>query len=109
MRTLDPGRMTARMDLEIPVEVSDGQGGARRTFANAATLWALIEPRMAILTGGRDEAVADIEHDVWIRYRTDIAKGMRFRKGNRLFGVISAFDPDETRRYLVCRCRETGR
>ena len=104
--TIDPGRMTARMDLEVPVDTPDGQGGTSRAFAAAGALWTLIEPRVALIAERRDETVVDVEHDVWIRHRADIAPGMRFRKGTRLFAILSAFDPDETRRYLVCRCRE---
>ncbi|PYE35990.1 SPP1 family predicted phage head-tail adaptor [Rhizobium sp. PP-F2F-G38] len=105
--TIDPGRMTARMELERPVETPDGQGGISRTFASAGALWTLIEPRGALTGERRHEAVSDVEHDVWIRHRADVSAGMRFRKGARLFVVLSAFDPDESRRYLVCRCRET--
>ncbi|TCQ28914.1 phage head closure protein [Rhizobium sp. PP-CC-3G-465] len=107
--TIDPGRMTARMELERPVETPDGQGGISRAFASAGALWTLIEPRVALTGERRDEGVCDVEHDVWIRHRTDVSAGMRFRKGARLFVVLSAFDPDESRRYLVCRCRETLR
>ncbi|KQS77464.1 hypothetical protein ASG25_03410 [Rhizobium sp. Leaf384] len=104
--TIDPGRMTARMNLEVPVETPDGQGGMSRTFVPTGPLWALIEPRVALIVDRRDERVVDVEHDVWIRHRTGVTPGMRFRKGTRLLVVLSAFDPDETRRYLVCRCRE---
>lgn len=105
--TIDPGRMTARMELEMPVDTPDGQGGISRAFESAGALWTLIEPRVA-LTGERgNEAFGDVEHDVWIRHRAGVSAGMRFRKGARLFVILSAFDPDETRRYLVCRCRET--
>lgn len=107
--TIDPGRMTARMELERPVDTPDGQGGISRAFANAGALWTLIEPRVALITERRDERVEDLEHDVWIRHRTDVSAGMRFRKGARLLDILSAFDPDETRRYLVCRCREMRR
>jgi head-tail adaptor len=33
---------------------------------------------------------------------------MRFRKGVRLFEIVTVHDPDESGRYLVCRVREKG-
>ncbi|CZT34563.1 phage head closure protein [Rhizobium sp. 9140] len=107
--TIDPGRMTARMELERPVDTPDGQGGISRAFVSAGALWTLIEPRVALITERAGEKIEHLEHDVWIRHRTDVSVGMRFRKGARLLAILSAFDPDESRRYLVCRCRETLR
>ncbi len=106
---IDPGQLSARLELEMPMPVSDGQGGIVPGYAIVTSLWARIEPVSALDSERAGEAVFSVTHRVWIRFRSDVAAGMRFRKGARLFVVRAFFDPDERRRYLVCRCEEDGR
>lgn len=47
-----------------------------------------------------------IAHRVWLAHRSDIAAGMRFRKGRRILAIRTVMDPDETGRFIVCRCEE---
>jgi SPP1 family predicted phage head-tail adaptor len=103
---IDPGQLTARLDLERAVEVPDGQGGVTLSHAVESSLWARIEPVTAASEelGHVNRQVAT--HRIWIRH-TDLAKaGMRFRKGGRVFDILTAHDPDERGRYLVCQARE---
>lgn len=106
--TIDPGQMTARLELEMRDDVSDGQGGVLPGFAPVTALWARIEPVSIGEEERADAEVFTVTHRIWIRFRDDLAAGMRFRKGTRIFTVRAFHDPDETRRYLVCRCVEDG-
>jgi SPP1 family predicted phage head-tail adaptor len=103
---IDPGQLTARLDLETPVETSDGQGGVTVTWTVLASLWARIEPvsmeRQELASQNR----ATITHRILMRARTDLSPARRLRKGSRLFEILSFQDPDETGRYLVCLCAE---
>ena len=104
--TIDPGAFTARLVLEQPVEVPDGQGGVERTFSALATLWARIEPTVAKADEAAGTLPVTVTHRIWMRRRENLAGGMRLRKGARLF-VIRAFrDPDETGRYTLVDCEE---
>ena len=105
----DPGALTARLRLERPVESPDGQGGATVGFETVADLWARIEPLAADVEEVAGAGRVLVSHHVWIRFRTDVAAGMRLIKGTRRFAVESLRDPDETGRYLLCRCREERR
>ncbi|MEK1924201.1 MAG: phage head closure protein [Rhizobium giardinii] len=107
--TLDPGQMSARLELEIRDDVSDGQGGVVTGFSVLTSLWARIEPASSGHEERADEQVFTVTHRIWIRFRDDLAAGMRFRKGLRIFTVRAFRDPDETGRYLVCDCTEEGR
>lgn len=107
--TLDPGQLSARLDLEMHADTGDGQGGIVPGFAPLTSLWARIEHVSVSEEERADAEVFTVTHRIWIRYRQDIAAGMRFRKGTRVFMVRAFHDPDETRRYLVCRCAEEGR
>jgi SPP1 family predicted phage head-tail adaptor len=105
----DPGQMTARVELEVPRAVADGQGGAVVEWLPTASLWARIEP-VSFVVG--EEASAEggtVSHRIWVRFRDGLAAGQRFRKGGRLFAIKLMRDPDETGRYLVCQCEEEVR
>lgn len=103
----DPGQLTARLDLETPLPVSDGQGGASMSWTITASLWARIEPVSFVIGEAASAETASISHRIWVPFRNGIAAGQRFRKGTRLFVIKVVRDPDETRRYLVCQCAET--
>jgi SPP1 family predicted phage head-tail adaptor len=105
----DAGQMTARLALEGPVSVPDGQGGATLTWTETAAMWARIEPVSSALTERAGAGIGTITHRIWLRFRTDVAAGQRLRKGTRLFAVKLVQDPDETGRYLTCLCEEDAR
>ncbi|XHE13769.1 phage head closure protein [Agrobacterium deltaense] len=103
---LDPGKLTARLELEVRVQTSDGQGGAAESWNVLRSLWAAIEP---VSDASHERASAEgvtITHRVWLAHRNDIAAGMRFRKGRRILAIRTVMDPDETGRFIVCRCEE---
>lgn len=105
----DPGRMTARLDLQRPAASPDGQGGAAISFETVASLWARIEPAGHTQAEEASQRGFTVTHRIWIAHREGLAAGMRFTKGARVFAVRAFHDPDETRRYLVCHCEEEGR
>lgn len=105
----DPGLMTARLDLEMPQDVVDGQGGAIRSWVISASMWARIEPVSFVVTEAAGAETGHVSHRIWVRFRDGIAAGQRFRKGGRVFLIRLVRDPDETRRYLICQCEEDAR
>lgn len=104
---LDAGQLTARLDLEQAVESPDGQGGVTVSHAVESTHWARVEP-----VSGEHAELGHVErqsitHRIWIRHAGGVEAGKRFRKGMRLFDIMTVHDPDETGRYLVCRVKES--
>jgi SPP1 family predicted phage head-tail adaptor len=106
MTFLDPGQLTARLELEARVEAPDGQGGV--TFGHVAESghWARIEPVAADLIELGHALRQEATHRIWIRAADGVIAGKRFRKGSRIFDILTVSDPDESGRYLVCRVRE---
>ena len=104
---VDPGWLRARLVLEAPADLPDGQGGVSEGWTELATLWGRIEP----LRGAPDEtggaATAVVTHRVTIRYREDVLHAMRFTHRGRALLIRTVRDPDESRRYLICDCEET--
>lgn len=103
---LDAGQLTARLDLETPVETPDGQGGATVSHTVVSSHWARIEPVSAELAELGHVDRQAVTHRIWIRHAGGISAGRRFRKGARIFDILTVHDPDETGRYLVCRVKE---
>jgi len=106
MTFLDAGQLTARLDLESPVEAPDGQGGVTVSHAVESSHWARVEPVSAEHGELGHVERQSVTHRIWIRHATGIAAGKRFRKGARVFDILTVHDPDESGRYLVCRVRE---
>jgi SPP1 family predicted phage head-tail adaptor len=103
---IDPGQLTARLDLESAIETPDGQGGVTLSHAAESSLWARIEP----LSAAREElghvGRQVVTHRIWVRHSDAVDTRKRFRKGTRIFEIVTVQDPDESGRYLVCQARE---
>lgn len=103
------GALRQRVTIESPVRAEDGGGGATVTWAEVAEVWAAIAPASANERdiAGRLDGV--VSHRVVLRFRGDLAGGMRLRHDGRVFRVLVAHDPDERRRWTQCLVEEEGR
>lgn len=103
---IDPGLLDRRAVLEENRGERDALGGRPERWAEVAEISAHLEP--AERRGGerfdREEEVAAFR--VTLRHRVDVRRGMAFRFGQRRMLIRTLSDPDERRRYLVCRCEE---
>ena len=104
---VDTGRLRARLALEAPMDLPDGQGGVTEGWTLLAKLWGRIEPLRSKAGEQAGAATAPITHRVTIRYRDDVRHAMRFVYRDRTLLIRSLRDPDESRRYLVCECEES--
>ena len=106
---LDPGQFSHWLLIERAVDADDGSGGLDRRWEEVGACWAMVVPlsaRMREIARQTDERTS---HHITVRMRDDLRSGMRFRKGERLFAIRTAYDPDESGRFLLCRCEEEGR
>ena len=96
---LDPGLLRRRASLQVADLVSNGSGGMTATWREVAEL--------SVRTAERfDQGQATVTHRVICRARSDVDRGSRFVLGSRRLAILSVHDPDDSGRYLVCRCRE---
>ena len=110
MRTLaiDPGDLRHELVLESVAATPDGYGGTTESWATAATLFARVEPLNARQTVNTGQMIRTVTHRMTVRQDTAVEGGMRFRKGNRLFDILTVYDPDETGRYFFCETSEAS-
>lgn len=105
----DPGALNHRISIESIVETSDGCGGVAVSWAPVAEVWASIRPLRQRVFEQALQQEEEQTHKITLRFRDDVSSGWRFASDGRIFEVISATDPDERQRYLVCITREQGR
>ncbi len=110
MRTefIDPGSFRHELVLETVSTIPDGAGGYTEAWAEAGTIFARIEPLAARSRYGADQTLEKVTNRVTLRHRDDLRSGMRLRRLERLFDIVTVHDPDETGRYLVCAVTEVG-
>ncbi|MBO0661830.1 phage head closure protein [Jiella sp. MQZ9-1] len=103
---LDPGLFNRRVALDQPVIAADGAGGGTTDWQELRAVSVRIEP-VSVTTRERfDQREAMITHRVLMRANAVVKRGMSFRLGARRLVIVSVHDPDESGRYLVCRCEE---
>ena len=106
--TAPVGAMRRRLLLEAPVATPDGLGGATFDHETVAAVWAQLE----WLSGGehwrrgRPEQLAT--HRISMRWRAGVDAGQRLRDGEHVFDIRAVFDPDGSRRRLVCLVQEVS-
>jgi SPP1 family predicted phage head-tail adaptor len=105
---IDPGELRHELALESATEAPDGYGGTKRTWAAVATHFTRMEPLSARRTVNTGETVRAVTHRITVRQDVAVESGMRFRKGDRVFDILTVYDPDETGRYFFCETSEVG-
>jgi SPP1 family predicted phage head-tail adaptor len=100
------GELRRRLLIEEATEAADGAGGAVRTFAPVATVFARIEPTAVREAVDDGRQVGRVTHRITIRRRNDVAGGMRFSSGAVRYRVLAVEPCDDRRRFIVCLCEE---
>ncbi|MCB1500464.1 MAG: phage head closure protein [Bauldia sp.] len=101
--SFDPGWLRHRIVIEAPIASPDGAGGETVTWDMLASVWALVEPVGAGETVRAGRLTGTVTHAVTIRFRSDVAGGMRVAYRGRHYRVLAVYDPDERRRYLTLK------
>lgn len=100
------GALRHRVTLEVPADAFDELGGFTRSFTPLAQLWARIETQGAAQDFVEQRSEQVRRSVVTIRWRIDVASGMRFDFRGRKLLIKGVADGDERRRFLSCQCEE---
>ena len=92
--------------MQSQVDVADGAGGATSTWSLVATLWANVQPGNGREFWEQKKVTPTLSHLIELRYYAGVTPTMRFVYGERVFKILAAIDPDESRTTLVCYCEE---
>ena len=100
------GMLRRRLALEVVARAPDGAGGVIESGSELARLWADVRPSNGSESFVGDRIAGTHAAEVTIRHRGDVAPGMRFRYGARIYEIVSVADPDDRRHRLVCGVEE---
>lgn len=103
---IDPGAFRTELSLQSATLTPDGAGGHTESWSETATVFGFIEPVRASAPFGAAQNHERVTHRITLRFRPGVAGGMRFLRAGRVFRIVTAHDPDETGRFLVCRAEE---
>ncbi len=102
------GRLRYRLAIESPLDTTDDNGGADRTWVAAGTLWASITPTARARRFAADREEQAVTHTIIFRRRDGLTAAMRLRAGARLFRILAIEDADGLARFTRALCEETG-
>lgn len=103
---IDPGLFTRRAAIERNDAVPDGSGGAADHWTEVGETSVRVEPLSAEARERFSQRIGTVTHRITLRRRAGLDRGMAFRLGSRRLVIRWLHDPDESGRYLVCRCEE---
>lgn len=100
------GRMRRLLSLRKETCAPDGAGGAATAWVETARVFGAVEGLAGDDGSEAMRATGRIRYRVTLRYRAGVGAGQRLVEGARVLTIRAAFDPDGTRRRLVCLCEE---
>jgi len=94
---IDAGRLNARLTLQAPVDVPDGQGGTVRDYVTQGLVWAALLPGAARHEVSADADGATVQVRIILRSGVDITRQHRFVDDDRIYRIVSLRDIDDFR------------
>lgn len=81
-------------------------GEVEVSWVKVATIWGSVEPLRGREYFQADQAQAEVNTRIRVRYREGIMPKMRVIRGNQTFDIESVIDPETRNRELELMCRE---
>ncbi len=104
---MEAGKLNRQITIQMQRKTRDGYGAETVTWATLkAGLWARIKP----ISGGEryinQQLIAEVTHEVTIRFYAGILPTMRVLYGNRTFDILAVHDIDERHEEMRLQCKE---
>lgn len=103
---LDAGKLNKRALIERNEAIADTIGGAKDVWREVGETSVRIEPLRQRVEEETGQRIGTATHRVICRARPDLSRGMAFRLAERRLVIRTLHDPDESGRFLMCRCEE---
>ena len=98
----DPiGRLRQRLTVLEPDEEEDGAGGVRRTYRDADTVWASVQPMRGVFRLTGEYAGQAITHRVIVREGVQLTSQTRLRHGTSVHHIRSVHAADRGEGFLI--------
>ena len=99
----DPGKLKTRLQIVIPVEADDGQGGVVRSYTTLTTAWAEVTPvpsRGTAANVDADASGASVKYRILLRGNFTLTLQHRLLDGARIFRITAIRDAPD-RRFIA--------
>lgn len=106
MSSVRIGDLRQRITIETVTLTGDGGGGVDETWVEVAEVWAAVAPLSGAERVEADAISGRLTHEVWMRFRDDVAPDMRFRIDSRIFDIRVVMNTEERQRFLRCFAEE---
>jgi len=93
------GGLRARITIEQEVPIAQGGGSYAPNWQTVASLWAQIEPVAGRVVRQGERLESRVTHRITVRYRSDIAAGMRVVWGSQLFAIQAVINLGAQNRF----------
>lgn len=103
---IDVGKMSHRIAIQSPAQVSDGAGGYTEEWATVATVWASIEPNNSRERFISMQTETHTTHVIMCRYNPVITTAKRALFGSRVFDIVEVLNIEEANRLIKMRAVE---
>ncbi|MEM5384142.1 phage head closure protein [Paraburkholderia phymatum] len=97
---LQAGSLNRRITIQRQSTVQDSEGQPESVWSDVATVWASIAHKSGLQTIRGDAEVSLVQASIRVRYRSDVAAGMRVVHGATTY-QIRAVLPDERAREFT--------
>ena len=95
-----------RLTIQNVARTPDGQGGFTETWADAATVYASLEPVKSYERYQAMQLAAPVSHTVVMRYTPAVTARSRLAYGDRVFNVKEVINQMEENRFLTIKAVE---
>jgi len=100
------GKMRHKVEVQAPVNSSDGGGGSTRTWSTVSTRWAKISPKGGNESYRQAQVQETLTLEITIRWLENIGTNYRLKYGSRIFNIKNLRNIEERSRYIVMQCEE---
>lgn len=100
------GSLNHRIEIQQESRVSDGMGGATKTWATIHTVSARVEPLQGREFFAAQQTQSSVTHKVTIWYQPGITSRNRIMFGSRIFDITSVINPGEQNISILIMCVE---
>lgn len=100
------GRLRYLVKLQSPTRTTDTGGGQSIAWSTITDLYADIRPKSGKESFTQDQLQEISQHEVIVRYRSDMNTSYRLLFGTRIFNIRHIKNVNERDRYYVLTCEE---
>jgi len=104
---LGAGELNRQITIQIAQKTRDAAGAETLTWATFASgVWSRIKPTSGNERYINQQMIAEVTHEITIRYRYGIKPTMRILYGRRTFDILAMHDVDEGHYEIRLICKE---